>query len=455
MDDSDLKSENERDFPNHRLKPEIGIAEFNLAASRLNSEEQTSSWATNITSVLATAVAFVSLKASEYKPGLSDVGISDAEFKAIFLGAILLIGLLSVNYIANLIKSRVFSERKIVLLRRIFGVKYGANSLILPNWRIEGADQPLSIKLYPGFFSYKSFPLHVIMVSGVFSCFMLAPDSIDYIQSLHGFEHFATQVSPAHVILVWLFLSYLVFRRALREANEGLTSDIAKLLAMVLRVKTVGNFEIAIYKIRIEIAEILRVKADLSTLRLLAVFIEDKEFYHHRGVNLKGTMRAILGFLWSRDRGGGSSITQQLARGQFIVGPHNTIRRKIVEIALAIWLDSCLSKEEILIGYLATSRFERGVYGAHRAYRHFFLDAPVAVEKWEAFLLIERLGNIRSAFLGKRIKQIGESCIKAGIISKDDFASALKYYSSMIGRHFKLIDDDLTPQQVIDTINES
>jgi penicillin-binding protein 1A len=47
------------------------------------------------------------------------------------------------------------------------------------------------------------------------------------------------------------------------------------------------------------------------------IAVEDKRFYQHRGIDPLGLTRAVLGVLTGRNRGGGSTITQQLARNMF------------------------------------------------------------------------------------------------------------------------------------------
>jgi penicillin-binding protein 1A len=102
------------------------------------------------------------------------------------------------------------------------------------------------------------------------------------------------------------------------------------------------------------------------------VAIEDRRFYRHKGVDIWGILRAG----W-RDtqagaaREGGSTITQQLARLMFLT-PERTLRRKVQEAILALWLESQLSKEDILLRYLNTAYFGAGAYGVDAAARRYF-----------------------------------------------------------------------------------
>ena len=101
------------------------------------------------------------------------------------------------------------------------------------------------------------------------------------------------------------------------------------------------------------------------------VAIEDRRFYQHGGIDLRGMFRAAWRNVATDRREGGSTITQQLARMLYL-SPERTIRRKVQEAMLALWLESHLSKEEILVRYLNTAYFGAGVYGVDAASRRYF-----------------------------------------------------------------------------------
>lgn len=82
------------------------------------------------------------------------------------------------------------------------------------------------------------------------------------------------------------------------------------------------------------------------------VSIEDHRFFEHRGVDWQGILRAF----WTDVRArrvlqGGSTITQQLIKNYFLE-PSRTLKRKIVEVSMALILESLYSKAEILEMYL-------------------------------------------------------------------------------------------------------
>ena len=102
------------------------------------------------------------------------------------------------------------------------------------------------------------------------------------------------------------------------------------------------------------------------------VAIEDRRFYQHNGVDFRGILRA--GWRNSQAgaaREGGSTITQQLARLIFL-SPERTFRRKVQEALLALWLESQVKKEDILLRYLNTAYFGAGAYGVDAAARRYF-----------------------------------------------------------------------------------
>ncbi|SVB32056.1 uncharacterized protein METZ01_LOCUS184910, partial [marine metagenome] len=67
------------------------------------------------------------------------------------------------------------------------------------------------------------------------------------------------------------------------------------------------------------------------------IAVEDKRFYGHNGIDPLGLTRAVLGVLTGRNRGGGSTITQQLARNMFEdqIGFEKRIIRKLKELQVA------------------------------------------------------------------------------------------------------------------------
>ncbi len=104
---------------------------------------------------------------------------------------------------------------------------------------------------------------------------------------------------------------------------------------------------------------------------------EDTRFYSHHGIDPIGISRAIVrNFIAWGFREGASTITQQLARNSFSLGG-KTLRRKMIEAALAYRIETELSKEEILAAYMNRIYFGSGYYGVETASQAYF-DKPAA-----------------------------------------------------------------------------
>ncbi len=100
--------------------------------------------------------------------------------------------------------------------------------------------------------------------------------------------------------------------------------------------------------------------------------MEDRDFYHHWGINLLGILRAlIVDIRYMEFRQGGGTITMQLTRPLFF-GRKQTLTRKIKEALTAIRIEKTYSKNEILEMYLNISDFGNNAFGIEAAARRYF-----------------------------------------------------------------------------------
>jgi penicillin-binding protein 1A len=114
---------------------------------------------------------------------------------------------------------------------------------------------------------------------------------------------------------------------------------------------------------------------------------EDRRFYEHFGIDVSGIFRALA--TNARAGGvvqGGSSITQQLAKNLFL-NNERTLDRKIKEAFLAIWLESRLTKNEILKLYLDRAYMGGGAFGVDAAAQYYFNKSARDVDLSEAAML--------------------------------------------------------------------
>ena len=117
------------------------------------------------------------------------------------------------------------------------------------------------------------------------------------------------------------------------------------------------------------------------------IAIEDRYFYEHSGFYVPSLIRAAYrNFISGSAREGGSTITQQLARMTYL-SQDRTVRRKVQEAILTVWLELRLSKEEILTRYLNTAYFGAGVYGVDAAAKRYFGKTAKDLSVSEAAML--------------------------------------------------------------------
>jgi len=99
---------------------------------------------------------------------------------------------------------------------------------------------------------------------------------------------------------------------------------------------------------------------------------EDQRFYDHHGVDPLGLVRAaFINLRQGRTVQGGSTLTQQLAKNLYL-SHDRTFARKLEEFTLALWLESRLSKADILELYLNRVYLGSGAYGIDAAARRYF-----------------------------------------------------------------------------------
>ena len=155
------------------------------------------------------------------------------------------------------------------------------------------------------------------------------------------------------------------------------------------------------------------------------IAIEDRRFYQHGGIDPRGMLRAGWRDLWGRRAAeGGSTITQQLARLTYL-SPDRSIRRKVQEIMLAFWLESRLSKKEILTRYLNNVYFGGGASGAEAAAQRYFGKKAADLDLAESAMLAglirapSQLAPSRNMEAAKkRSDEVIEAMLDTGAIDK-------------------------------------
>ncbi len=131
---------------------------------------------------------------------------------------------------------------------------------------------------------------------------------------------------------------------------------------------------------------------DLPKNLINAVIVtEDKRFFFHPGVDLKGIARAAYVNLKARRIiQGGSTITQQLAKNLFLT-PERSFTRKLHELILSFWLEMRFSKEQLLSIYLNRVYLGSGTYGVQAASEKYFNKKVEELNLYECALIASLL----------------------------------------------------------------
>ncbi len=126
------------------------------------------------------------------------------------------------------------------------------------------------------------------------------------------------------------------------------------------------------------------------------VATEDHRFYRHRGLDTKSIIRVLIRSVLLRDpnAGGGSTITQQLAKNLFGRERHGVLTlpvNKTKEIIIARRLEKVFSKQEILTLYLNSVPFGENVFGVEAAAERFFSKPAAELNVQESAVLVGML----------------------------------------------------------------
>tara|TARA_S200000501_G_scaffold379010_1_gene446302 strand:- start:7684 stop:9834 length:2151 start_codon:yes stop_codon:yes gene_type:complete len=196
--------------------------------------------------------------------------------------------------------------------------------------------------------------------------------------------------------------------------------------------------------------------------------MEDRDFYEHSGIDIKGIIRAIfIDVMTLSTRQGASTITQQLARNMYnTIGFEKTITRKLKELLTAIQIEKTFTKSEIMELYLNSVYFGHGRYGVQSASMYYFGKHAEELSLAEAATIIGMLpapayySPIRHPEKAKIRKKIVLRSMKTvGYITEKQHDIALSndvipdtgtinpglapYFSEHVRRELEKIDEDL------------
>ncbi len=161
---------------------------------------------------------------------------------------------------------------------------------------------------------------------------------------------------------------------------------------------------------------------------------EDKEFWYHPGISLKGIIRALI-FNFShpgKEPIGGSTITQQLVKNVFFES-EKTFQRKLKEIFLSLLVEKRFSKQQILQMYFNQISYGGTAYGVEEAAQKYFGKHAWELNLAEAALLagLPKAPSRYSPYgpypelAKKRQKEVLSEMVKAGYITQEQYQQAI------------------------------
>lgn len=163
------------------------------------------------------------------------------------------------------------------------------------------------------------------------------------------------------------------------------------------------------------------------------IAIEDKDFYRHGAIDIRGIVRAAYSTLFHQNLQGGSTLTQQLVKNTLLT-PERTIQRKIKEVILSFITEMLYSKDRILEMYLNQVPYGGTSYGIESASQTYFGKRAKDLTLPEAALLagLPEAPSTFSPFgaypeLGKkRQERVLQKMHEQGYVTEKDRDTALK-----------------------------
>jgi penicillin-binding protein 1A len=191
---------------------------------------------------------------------------------------------------------------------------------------------------------------------------------------------------------------------------------------------------------------------------------EDARFYQHFGIDLQGLGRAMLVNAQANEVvQGGSTLTQQLAKNLFL-SPERSVKRKLHEAFLALWIESRLTKDQILKMYLDRSYLGGGAYGVEAAAQYYFGKSIRDVNLSEAAILgglfkapSNYAPHVNAEAAKARANVVLYRMLDVGFISQGELFEAKQHPAEVVNQAAFYSPDwflDWAYKETLDVINE-
>ena len=197
---------------------------------------------------------------------------------------------------------------------------------------------------------------------------------------------------------------------------------------------------------------------------------EDSNFYNHKGLDIRGIVRAFFTNLKNfKISQGGSTITQQLVK-KALLGDERTITRKIKDLTYSIEIERRFSKDQILWMYLNQIPYGSNIYGVEEASKTFFGKPAVNLTNAEAATLAALIrapsyyspyGNhvpellARKDFVLKRMADLGFITAEEYAAAKEQELSFKKSAEKIVAPHFVVMVKEYLSSKYGENVAES
>ena len=243
-------------------------------------------------------------------------------------------------------------------------------------------------------------------------------------------------VKPIIIILLWLIvLGVIVFLSAFAYFAPQIPDPQSIITRRINEATKIFDREgrTALFSVHGEEKRTIVQFEEISEhMKKAVIAAEDDNFYNHRGLDIKGVIRAI--FINLKERAfsqGGSTITQQLVKNS-LLGREKTFSRKFKEVILSLQIEQKFEKDQILWMYLNQVSFGSNIFGVEEAGYGYFGKSARELTLNESVILASMLkapsyyspyGSHKDELI-ERKNTLLEKMFKSGLISREDMTSA-------------------------------
>ena len=180
---------------------------------------------------------------------------------------------------------------------------------------------------------------------------------------------------------------------------------------------------------------------------------EDRRFFSHVGIDLRGIARALVVNLKAgKVVQGGSTITQQLAKNLFL-SPERSLTRKLHEAILSLWLEFRFSKEQILSIYLNRVYLGSGTYGVQAASEKYFNKRVEELNLYECALIASLLKapSKYNPISNPKLSDVRTKKVLDGMVTNNQIdISSIEEYKNLSGSYKDIAEPPKSTRYFVD-----